>query len=236
MKKTYKVKAVAILFILFAVVIAIFTFGGGKQDWALKIDKIEIPVEEIKFYMAQERANVAAYFYQTYGVDSNGEEFWNSSYHGENPFEMLKERTKEKLIQDKVERMMASDHGIEVDISYEQLNSSLIKQNSSMEDGENGINYGPSQFDYMEYVSITQIELVTKIKDELLAESPPLTEQEQMDLYDQYGETYGYADYEEFLPYSVNFWVNELFDNLREERIENTKVYMNEKLWEGIYE
>lgn len=184
--------------------------------------------EELSFYLAEERANVAAYFYQTYQADTGAKHFWNTNFDGEIPAEILSENALFKLKRDKAERILAAEYGLEAAISYEEICDALEHRNIARGTESDEIIYGPDEFGYMEYTAYTQAEITNKIKDYLVDITAAPEEGELYQIYLQIGSDRGYTEYEEFRPFAYNEWVNRLFDQAVSEKMSQMTMEVNQ--------
>ncbi|MFB6367691.1 hypothetical protein ACFCP7_27390 [Paenibacillus elgii] len=67
------------------------------------------------------------YFHETYGAQDRAE-FWTTSFNGEIPLEMAKEKTPEKLNIIKTEQFLAKQYGLTDDLSYKSFKARLTEE------------------------------------------------------------------------------------------------------------
>ena len=101
-----------------AVVLAVLAAGAGlvtgwnylnNQDCAATVNGIEIPKEELRIFMDENRLEVMNYFRDTCRADINSEDFWSTDYNGEVPEKLLYERWINEAVRTKREQEEAVD-------------------------------------------------------------------------------------------------------------------------------
>lgn len=132
----------------------------------------EIPVyeDEFKDYMTDEYANTCSYFSRMYGVQTD-ENFWNTEFDGITPTDYLREKAKEKLVEEKLVELTALDMGLETETDYEEKRRNWKETNKqrSMMASRNQPVYGPIELDWRQYKTDVLGNLTQEIKNTLYA-------------------------------------------------------------------
>lgn len=155
-----------------------------RSETVLKLGRYKITRNHLELYENDLRAQITSYFYNQYQADPNEDGFWERSFGGEVPKTMLRQKALDQLVCDTVERIEASEHGIDVDITRNEMEKSLKKINEARKDSDT-IAYGPSEYGLEEYLSRTQMETEDALKEELLKEELIPSEEELRVLYQQ---------------------------------------------------
>lgn len=155
----------------------------------MRIGTYAISQEHLALYEEDLRAKVSSYFYQTYQQDPNEEGFWDMSFEGEVPSEVLREEALHALLSDTVERIEAAKFGIDVDITLDDIRKSLKEENERRSD-PGQISYGPETYGLMEYISKMQMETRDALKEKLLETSLKPTKEQLLTLYDNSDPSY----------------------------------------------
>lgn len=135
--------------------------------------------------LSHHKANVYSYFHEHYKV-IDGPDFWTSSYGGEIPIDMAKERALNKAVERKIIQILAYDEGLIEDISYSAFLESLRLENDRRRQyvEENKIIYGPKQYDERLYYLYQQSNMLIDLKELLKNNTFKPTEDELRFLYE----------------------------------------------------
>lgn len=171
-----------------AAVIAVTAAAGiwlmkGREEPVLKLGDHAISQEHLELYENDLRAQVTSYFYNQYQADPNEEGFWEMSFDGEVPGDMLRKEAMDQLVYDTVERIEASERGLDIEITLGDIKKSLEQTNKARKDPDS-ISYGPSQYGLEEYISRTQMEAQDYLMEKLLKEELVPTEEELQAVYE----------------------------------------------------
>lgn len=141
-----------------------------------------VPISEVHLRrrMRKHRALVHSYFNRKYNAQDHPD-FWTTSYGGEIPLEVLRQRTLEQCVRIKVKQLLGKEKGLVNDISYGTFLQNLKDENErrkiAVANGE--VIYGPVQyrelyyFDYL--MDILEIDLMRKLAEvEFLASDETL--------------------------------------------------------------
>lgn len=144
-----------------------FLYLNNSSGTLMEVDGYPVTEELLSLYEADHKAEVTSYFYQEYGADPNQDDFWESSYGGEVPSEVLYNRAMEDLRFKMTERIEVRKRGIDMPVTLDEIKKALEEENKSRTEGS-GIYYGPDQYGLMEYMSKTQMETEDQLKGILL--------------------------------------------------------------------
>lgn len=181
--KNYKTPVLALVLVIVVISLVGFTYGltSGKENKSnpkqmLSINDIDVPTEEFRLFLQDEKASTAAYFYQKYGAEDSTD-FWNKAYEGEIPIEFATENAIEKIIKLKVEQELAAAYGLLESPLFEDIERELENEDSMY--GAESLNQYQQ---YMLYHSKILIDALTQFKKD----SPGLPEKDLQDYYDDH--------------------------------------------------
>ncbi|MEC0134102.1 MULTISPECIES: hypothetical protein [Paenibacillus] len=158
-------KPIVIILFTALIVLALLMLGLTNkkaelpENWIFTVDGYAVTEEEFHFYVTEQRAVTADYFFRTYGAQVD-EGFWTRQY-GENhetPSEYAKKSAMTALLKTKQEQFIADERGIAPYKSFDELESDMDDENvkrAKMDDSGETY-YGLPQFDlyqYMQYLS-----------------------------------------------------------------------------------
>lgn len=146
-------------------------FTGNRKDSAVMwVGEIPVYEDEFKDYMQDEYANTCSYFSRMYGaqIDKN---FWSTEFDGITPTDYLKEKAKEKLVEEKLVELVALDMGLEIETDYQKKRRDWKEANKqrSMLASRNQPVYGPIELEWRQYKMDVQGNLTQEIKNILYA-------------------------------------------------------------------
>lgn len=129
------------------------------ENWIFTVDGYAVTEEEFHFYVTEQRAVTADYFFRTYGAQVD-EGFWTRKYgkNHETPSEYAKNSAMTALLKTKQEQFIADERGIAPYKSFDELESDMDDENvkrAKMDDSGETY-YGLPQFElyqYMQYLS-----------------------------------------------------------------------------------
>ncbi|WMT39241.1 hypothetical protein RE628_17445 [Paenibacillus sp. D2_2] len=152
--------AAVILTVLALLMMSLFNKKAQlPENWLFTVDGYAVTDEEYLFYINEQRAITADYFYRTYGAEAD-EGFWTRQY-GENhetPSEYAKKAAMTALLFAKEEQIIADERGIAPYKSFDELKSDMGEENTKRADMDDTgeTYYGLPEFDlyqYMQYLS-----------------------------------------------------------------------------------
>ena len=154
---------------LWMMVSVVSAFTGNRKDSAVMwVGEIPVYEDEFKDYML-DGCN-CSYFSRMYGaqIDKN---FWSTEFDGITPTDYLKEKAKEKLVEEKLVELVALDMGLEIETDYQKKRRDWKEANKqrSMLASRNQPVYGPIELEWRQYKMDVQGNLTQEIKNILYA-------------------------------------------------------------------
>jgi len=133
------------------------TSYASGDDVVFTMDQTEVTQGEFELFLQNYKALTTSYFKRTYNVDYN-EDFWKSTYNGENPLVYAKQKAIDELQRVKIEQILMQEQGIVSDISFAAFLKQFKKENEERQEKvSNGEPiYGPQQYGASEYYSYVQ--------------------------------------------------------------------------------
>ncbi len=151
-KRKVTVAIIPLMAALLLTVSFVFFRQGIGDPTVFTVNGEPVSKREFLNVMSGLRANVFTYTAQKYGA-KDSVDFWTTSFGGEIPLEVLKQRTIEKLTRIKNEQILMEQNGVADDISYagfiQKLNDENARRRKALRNGEPI--YGPQQFDEGSY-------------------------------------------------------------------------------------
>ncbi|WP_152394744.1 hypothetical protein [Paenibacillus guangzhouensis] len=148
---------IGILCMLIGIAAWRMTSYASGDDVVFTIDQAKVTEGEFELFLQNYKALTTSYFKRTYNADYD-ENFWNSTYNGENPLDYAKRKAMDDLKQVKIEQMLMQEQGIVSDISFAAFLKQFKKENEERQEkvrkGEPI--YGPQQYGASEYYSYVQ--------------------------------------------------------------------------------
>jgi len=176
-------KRLALLGLPMLVIIIIGIWLGGasidsatisRSNVLLSINGIEIPEEEFRMFLQDEKATTADYFSQTYAAEYNGR-FWNTDFEGENPLHVAREKALSKLIKVKAEQQLAVEYGVIRSTSYDYIKKQMDKEKSQ---------YGVESLDGFQQYMVYHSKLVVELKNSFKMKAISIPEAELRQYYE----------------------------------------------------
>lgn len=153
--KKYKLLMFLTILMLLLLVLVFFSFPKNEKSddavvFTLNGESVTDP--EFEMVMSSLRGNVFSYFAQTYEA-KDSETFWTSSFGGEVPIDVLKEKTVDILKKIKVEQLLMRSNGIVDDISFKGYMEKLNAENEQRKQAvaKKQPIYGPIQYEAESY-------------------------------------------------------------------------------------
>lgn len=146
----------------------------SRSSVLLSINGIEIPEEEFRMFLQDEKAITADYFSQTYGAEYN-EHFWNTDFEGENPIQFAREKALSKLVQVKAEQQLAVQHGLIRSVSYDHIKKQMDKEDNQ---------FGVESLDGIQQYMVYHSKLVVDAKNSFKVKAVSIPETELLQYYE----------------------------------------------------
>ena len=174
------------VFACVAVLLCLAACDKFSADTVLRINGTDIGMEEYRIVMASVRSETVLYYSEKYKETDFGDSFWNKSYgKGEKtPAKRLKERTNEKLTENRVIFDWAVQEGLIKDSSFGYIVADMERENKERAQKiQNGqAVYGVSQFTAEQYYDYLVSNCSVEIRN-IIAQK--LTDSEIKDFYDK---------------------------------------------------
>ncbi len=158
------------------------------------VNEMPISFAEFKLAAGDVKAEVVAYFYNTFGAEQS-KTFWKESYDGKTPNEYWFEKALEKAVDIKTEQLMMVKYKVADDISYATFYDSFIAENNRRKRAiaNNEEISGPEQYTlkgYFEYVHNNRKGELEALINKDMGDSDKLdySEENFLELYEQWRE------------------------------------------------
>lgn len=221
-------------FLLFAILLVILNLNKIEDnDTVLTINGESVSKAEYLFVMSGLRPNVFSYFSRKYGTEESAN-FWTSSFNGEVPAEILRQKTIDLLRRIKTEQILMKKHGITDDITFSGFLEDLKTENERrrLALAKNLPVYGPVQYEDKIYYDYLHSERIEKLKRILFTSEITISEEEINNYYGQFmkvqKETDNFLNTEEIMAYMKREMLNrkyeEMIKKLMNESVLNFKL------------
>lgn len=149
----------------------LFFFSCNKDEnyVVLYVNNEPVKVNELKFWMSLSRAEISAYFFREHGIHYSAD-FWEKDYGNELPILMLKERAVERLVEYKVQQILARELGVIESIGFDELMLEMkdINDKRKLKLAMGEPIYGPKQFTSHAYFFYVFDKMVYDVKHHLI--------------------------------------------------------------------
>ncbi|WP_223260445.1 peptidyl-prolyl cis-trans isomerase [Paenibacillus ihbetae] len=130
--------------------------ANQEDDFFATVDGFPIHANEFQRAIHANKSVIIRYFYEKYGAEQSAA-FWNTSYGGEFPLELLKKKALEDTVNLKIQQIIAMEQGVLTDISYGSFEQNFNQENERRQKAinNNQVVFGPAQYTeeaYLEYV------------------------------------------------------------------------------------
>ncbi len=163
-------------FIVMCAVLLAANNQSSDEPTLLLIDEMRVPEEEFLLFLLDEKANTVSYFHQRYGAEYS-QEFWETDFAGENPFEFAQKQAVAKLIKVKAEQLAAKQAGIIKDTHYKTILQFSKQQNAA---------YGVENMSLVQQYTLASSKLFIEAKNAYKAQKGGLNEQKLIAYYEQH--------------------------------------------------
>ncbi|MFB9327801.1 peptidyl-prolyl cis-trans isomerase [Paenibacillus aurantiacus] len=172
---------------LLAIMVIGIGFDRGNATSAASIavvNGLDVAEMEFKAAMAQERITVIQAFQSKHGA-VYGDAFWQQTFDGETPLDVLKQRALDRVIRIKVQQAEALRLGIDTPIEYGQFVTQWKQENERRKAAVQAdeVIYGPIEFSEDDYYRHMMSNLAIELKDALGADKLSLQASEIESFY-----------------------------------------------------
>lgn len=166
-KKYIVIMCTVISCILFVFLLSGFKYFSKEDAVVLYVSNEEVTVREFNRVMQDKKAVVYEYFKSKYSPKE--EDFWNKSFNGEVPLDLLKKQVIDECVRIKVQQILAKEKGVLSDISYRTFLKDFEKENNRREKAYKNkeIIYGPIKFKESDYFNYSLSKAVISLKEKL---------------------------------------------------------------------
>ncbi|MEG2291380.1 MAG: peptidyl-prolyl cis-trans isomerase [Clostridium sp.] len=191
-QRLYKIIGIISLIVIFTFAIVIMYRSYNKEKVVATVNSENISVDEFKLIMNDNLTSVTSYFNSKYNVDSNEKDYWTTSFGGEIPLEVLKEKTLEQCIDSKLLQIVAKKKGVIEDISYSEFKKRLDEENKRRKESieNNKPIYGPVEYREREYFEYELTNITIKAKDYIMNNEISFDEDSINKYYDEIKDEY----------------------------------------------
>lgn len=156
---------------------------GEASTVVAKINGMDITTVEFRRELDNQRAPVIDYFHRTYQANVT-EAFWDTSYGGENPEMMAKDRAMEELVKRKVELELGSRYGLLSGTAYEDLLRQMDQENRRRAEAVKARQplYGPVRMEETVFIPYYMSKLRNELKEKVAAADLGVSEEELLRL------------------------------------------------------
>jgi PPIC-type PPIASE domain len=142
--------------------------------------------EEFAWFMQQERAGVFQFVKTKFNLDY-GTNFWDRDLAGGTPRALLKQRTVQRIVREKVQQLLFQKLGLVEDISYASIFKNLEKLNSERESAaQHGrVVYGPVRYTQLQYYEYWMADLRLRATEQLAQNERDVSDGQVRDFYER---------------------------------------------------
>lgn len=126
----------------------------NSQKSVFTIGSRAISIEEVTYYLNQQKNATYVYFSSNYGADNFDESFWTTTFSDEKPLDYAKQRAIENCYTQNI-RLMLAEQILGGSYTFETIENSYIQFNKNRSNAliTNSIFFGPETLDFNEYCS-----------------------------------------------------------------------------------
>jgi len=150
--------------------------------------------------MFMQRASVHSYFADKYGEVAEDSSFWNTSYNGEKPIDVLRSKALEKCVETKIQQIWLKERGLLDTIDYQSFRRVFQSENERRKQAANEGRavYGTKQFDEATFFDVYYNDLFHKLKPLVVK----ITDEDLSAYYEQKKHILFVEDYD----YEIEVW------------------------------
>ena len=149
-----------------------------------------IETREFMMLASRKKAEVLKYFHDKYGAEYN-ESFWDNSFDGESPSEVMCKLVTEELVPIKIQQKMAVDYKILDSCDYSDFLMRLEKENTERKKKKenNEIVYGVTEYSEEAYYSDETAKMIISVKD-MWKKEQKIDDKELLEYYEKVKDKY----------------------------------------------
>ena len=178
---------------IFAVLLSLISLCSCASDKANTVAYVNgegIEIREFMLIASQKKAEVFKYFTDKYDAEYS-ETFWDSSFDGENPAEIITQMVMDELVPIKLQQQMAVKYGILDSCNYSDFLKRLEKENAERKKKKenNEIVYGVTEYSEETYYNDELAKTIISLK-EIWKKELNYGDSELMDFYEKVKDIY----------------------------------------------
>ncbi len=207
-------------------------------EWVVvaTVNNEPIYAREFKVEMAENRAEIYAYFKRNYGADG-GKTFWTDRYGEESPLDRIRKITLDELVQFKVQQILLKAYGIQADIGYKSFIAAWEETNKQRQKDlkRNKVIYGPAAYGEAEYSKYLFNNRVNQLKERLSEHEFGISDDKLRQMYNE--EKSGLYAGEEFsdVKQIIKFkYIDQAYEEWIERHVEEADVLIDAKVYNAI--
>ncbi|MFR4351544.1 MAG: peptidyl-prolyl cis-trans isomerase [Roseburia sp.] len=174
-----------------AVVVGMIFFAGREAETTVMwVGELPVCKSEFEDAMRDEYANTCGYFARIYGAEVN-ENFWETEFDGVTPMDYIKEKARDRVIEEKLVQSVGLEMGFDTETDYEDRIDRWEAENENREKmvAENQPVYGPVWLGWRQYKADVQGDLIQKIQSAMY-EREKFSEEEIAAYYEAHKQSY----------------------------------------------
>jgi len=224
-------------FILF---LAILASGVGcskiSSDIIATVNGESVSVAEFEARMPEFRATVVQYFRRNYKTEYC-QGFWTTSYGGEIPGEILREQTLDKLVEIKLQQILAREKGLLKDISYTAYLKQWQQENEqrkiAMDTGK--VIFGPVNYDEQMYFRYFMSKVTLALKQQLAEQDFKISDDALWQYYEKKQSIAKFGTFENQRQFIKDRYIDEQYEALLRRLKITANININEQIFRRIF-
>lgn len=180
----FAVSAALLIAIAIPVVLSATVSRNSGKNVILYVNGEPVVRDEYMLFISGNRSAVTTYFKTHYNAEDQ-ENYWATSFGGQKPIDLLKQRATSDCVKAKVELELAKSNGLIRDTSYRYMEKEYEVKNLAIRQALNTKNtvYGLTQYNMSQYYQTTIENLINQLKEKLSTSTLTVTDQDVVDYY-----------------------------------------------------
>jgi hypothetical protein len=210
--------------------------SSKNMDAVLFVNRQSIGAEEFAWFMQQERAGVFQFVKAKFNLDY-GTNFWDRELSGgDTPRSLLRQRTVERIVREKVQQLLFRELGLVQDTGYASFLKNLEAMNNERESAarQGQVIYGPVRYSALQYYEYWMTNLRLRAIEKLSQSRWNVSDAQVKDFYERNKERYhtqsaaqAVLSFEKARPLARSQYLDSLYNQLVSERIKQADVRLN---------
>lgn len=160
--------------------------NANQEDaFIATVNGIPIHTSEYQRAIHANKSGIIHYFHEKYDAGQSAT-FWTTSFGGEIPLELLKEKALENSVSLKIQQIIAKEQGVLPEISYDSFLQNLNHENERRRKAikNNQVVFGPAQYTEEAYLEYVMGNSILSVKNRLMDQEWKPTEQQMRTFYE----------------------------------------------------